>query len=44
MGAVEDFGELAGQAVDIGGERIAEPARRWAIMLDDGDLVFCDLL
>ena len=38
---VEDFGELAGQAVDIG-SRIVDPARRWAVMLDTGDLVFVD--
>ena len=36
---VEDFGELAGQAVDIGGHHI-DPARRWAVVLDTGDLVF----
>ena len=38
---VEDFGELAGQAVDIGAEHIAA-ARRWAVSLDDGRLVFVD--
>ena len=38
---VEDFGELAGQAVDIGGLHI-DPARRWAVQLDTGDLVFAD--
>ena len=37
---VEDFGELAGQAVEIGGHRIADPARRWAVQLDSGTLVF----
>ena len=36
---VEDFGELAGQAVDLGGCHIAA-ARRWAVQLDTGDLVF----
>ena len=36
---VEDFGELAGQAVDLGGCHIA-PARRWAVQLDTGNLVF----
>ena len=35
---VEDFGELAGQAVDLGGCHIA-PARRWAVQLDTGNLV-----
>jgi hypothetical protein len=38
---VEDFGELAGQAVDIGGQHI-DPARRWAVQLDAGNLVFAD--
>jgi hypothetical protein len=36
---VEDFGELAGQGVDVGGYHIA-PARRWAVQLDTGNLVF----
>ena len=36
---VEDFGDLAGQAVEIGGHHI-DPARRWAVVLDTGDLVF----
>lgn len=39
---VEDFGDLAGQAVDIGENRIARPARRWAVALDAGGLVFVD--
>ena len=38
---VEDFGDLAGHAVDIG-DRIAGPARRWAVALDAGGLVFVD--
>ena len=38
---VEDFGDLAGQAVDIG-DRIVGPARRWAVALDTGGLVFVD--
>ncbi len=36
---VEDFGEMAGQAVDLGGIHI-DPARRWAVQLDTGNLVF----
>ena len=36
---VEDFGELMGQAVDIGSRHIA-PARRWAVQLNNGNLVF----
>jgi hypothetical protein len=39
---VEDFGDIAGQGVEVGGWRIAEPARRWAVQLDSGDLVFVD--
>ena len=38
---VEDFGDMAGHAVDIG-DRIVDPARRWAVTLDIGDLVFVD--
>jgi hypothetical protein len=36
---VEDFGEMAGQAVDLGGIHI-DPARRWAVQLDTDTLVF----
>jgi hypothetical protein len=39
---VEDFGDLAGQVVDIGEKHIAGPARRWAVALDTGGLVFVD--
>ena len=39
---VEDFGDLAGQAVDIGENHIVGPARRWAVALDTGGLVFVD--
>ena len=39
---VEDFGDLAGHAVDIGEKRIVGPARRWAVALDAGGLVFVD--
>jgi hypothetical protein len=38
---VEDFGDLAGQSVNIG-DRIVAPARRWAVALDAGGLVFAD--
>jgi hypothetical protein len=38
----EDFGDLAGHAVDIGKNHIADPARRWAVALDAGSLVFVD--
>ena len=39
---VEDFGDLAGHAVDIGENHIVGPARRWAVALDAGGLVFVD--
>lgn len=39
---VEDFGDLAGQSVDLGAEHVADAARRWAVLLDDGSLVFVD--
>ena len=39
---VEDFGESAGYAVDVGANHIVDPARRWAVQLDDGGLVFVD--
>ena len=39
---VEDFGDLAGQAVDIGENHIVGPARRWAVTLDAGGLCFVD--
>jgi hypothetical protein len=39
---VEDFGEMTAQAVDIGGHHFADPARRWAVVLDAGTLVFID--
>jgi hypothetical protein len=39
---VEDFGAAAGQPVDVAGERIVEAARRWAVSLDGGGLVFVD--
>jgi hypothetical protein len=39
---VEDFGDLAGQAVDIGQNHMVGAARRWAVALDGGGLVFVD--
>jgi hypothetical protein len=39
---VEDFGDLAGHVVDIGENRMVGPARRWAVALDAGGLVFVD--
>jgi hypothetical protein len=39
---VEDFGDLAGHVVDIGENQVVGPARRWAVALDAGGLVFVD--
>ena len=39
---VEDFGDLAGHVVDVGENHIVGPARRWAVALDSGGLVFVD--
>ena len=39
---VDDFGEMAAQPVEIGGQRFAEPARRWAVLLDSGNLLFAN--
>ncbi|CDQ44508.1 MULTISPECIES: hypothetical protein [Mycolicibacterium] len=39
---VDDFGDTAGQSVDIGEHHIADPARRWAVLLDSGSLTFVD--
>jgi hypothetical protein len=39
---VEDFGDSAGYAVTVVNTRIAEASRRWAIELDDGNLIFVD--
>jgi hypothetical protein len=39
---VEDFGEMHGLDVRVGANQIANAARRWAVALDDGTLVFVD--
>ena len=39
---VEDYGNDVGHPVEIGEHRIADAARRWAVVLDDGGLVFVD--
>jgi hypothetical protein len=39
---VEDFGDSAGYSVDIGVHHIVDAARRWAVELGDGTLVFVD--
>ena len=39
---VEDFGDSAGHSVDVGAHHIVDAARRWAVQLGDGNLVFVD--
>lgn len=39
---VEDFGDSAGHPVEVGGHHIVGAARRWAVQLADGSLVFVD--
>jgi hypothetical protein len=39
---VEDFGDYSGQSVDIGEHHIVDAARRWAVRLADGSLIFVD--
>lgn len=39
---VDDFGEFTPVATEYDGERIAEPARRWAVLTEAGELVFAD--
>jgi hypothetical protein len=39
---VDDFGEISGHAVRVGEQEFAGPARRWAVRLDAGGLVFVD--
>ncbi len=39
---VDDFGDFTPVATEYNGERIAEPARRWAVLTDGGELVFAD--
>jgi hypothetical protein len=36
---VEDFGENDGASIDIG-DYVVGPARRWAVISDDGALIF----
>jgi hypothetical protein len=37
---VDDYGDMAGRAVEVAGNHIADAARRWAVILDSGSLVF----
>ena len=39
---VEDFGDSAGQDVQIGQHHIVDAARRWTVRPGDGSLVFVD--
>jgi hypothetical protein len=39
---VEDFGDDVGVPVVIGATEIAAPARRWAVVLDSGELKCLD--
>lgn len=39
---VEDYGDHAGYSVDVGEKHIVDAARRWAVLLDSGSLVFAD--
>jgi hypothetical protein len=39
---IEDFGDIAGQSVDVGEHHIVDAARRWAVQLADGTLAFVD--
>ena len=39
---VEDFGDISGEAVDVGEHHIVDAARRWAVQLADGTLAFVD--
>jgi hypothetical protein len=39
---VDDFGDISGQAVNIGDQVIVGAARRWAVRLFDDTLVFVD--
>ena len=39
---VEDYGDHAGYPVEVGRNHIVDAARRWAVLLDSGSLVFAD--
>jgi hypothetical protein len=39
---IEDFGDISGQAVDVGEHHIVDAARRWAVQVSDGTLAFVD--
>ena len=39
---VEDFGDFTAHGVAVNDTQISDPARRWAVLTDDGGLVFVD--
>ncbi|GGF37291.1 hypothetical protein GCM10007298_36290 [Williamsia phyllosphaerae] len=39
---VDDFGEFDAHGVEVNSTHISDPARRWAVLTDDGALVFVD--
>jgi hypothetical protein len=39
---LDDFGDTVGVGVHVADNHIVAPARRWAVQLDTGDLVFVD--
>ncbi|MGB8406465.1 MAG: hypothetical protein WCE30_20610 [Mycobacterium sp.] len=39
---IEDFDGYHGVAVHVGDDRIVGAARRWAVALDSGELIFAD--
>jgi hypothetical protein len=39
---IEDFGDTAGQHVQVGRHHIVDAARRWAVRLGDDTLLFVD--
>jgi hypothetical protein len=38
----DDYGEACGTPIELGPNSFIAPARRWAVILDDGTLVFAD--
>jgi hypothetical protein len=38
----DDYGETSGIPIELGPNRVIDPARRWAVVGDDGTLMFAD--
>lgn len=38
----DDYGEMSDTITELGSNRVIAPARRWAVIGDDGTLVFAD--